>query len=345
MATSGQHLGWIKKGDTLIEWKQYTQAIAAYEKAIKLKPNCVEAWLGKGKALLENREHDRAIAAFEKVIKLKPEDFEGYYYKAATLEDAERWPETTAFYEELTVLLPQQPGGWFFQGMFLNRQQRYEEAMSSLDRAIALSPTPMYLMARSIALERMGRYQAALNDIDRLLITGDAALAWIQHAKLLEKLEQYAAAIDSYSQASRCDPRLMEPWENRVALLLHLDRWDEAHDIALTLTKVFVEFEPVWTLLGQVLSWQGQYAEAIAHYSQALAFDPAAPAAFYGLAVCYAHQEQAELARDNLAQAIELDADYREKARLETAFASLLALLDSSAATPPAGAPEPPATG
>ena len=340
MATSGVHLGWLKKGDTLLEWKQYKQALEAYGKAIKLKSNCVEAWLGQGKALLEQGEYDRAIAAFEKVIKLKPQDFEGYYYKAATLEEADRVAETTAFYQEVTTLLPKLAGPWFFQGMFLNRQQRYEAAMNSLDRAVELSPTPMYLMARSIALERMERYQEALDDIDRILITGDAALAWIQHAKLLEKLERYEAAIDSYGQASRCDPRLMEPWENRVALLLQLERFDEAHNIALTLLKVFVEFEPVCTLMGQVMSWQGNYGEAIAHYSQALEFDPEAPAAFYGLAICYAHQAQIELAQDNLARAIALDEEYREKARLETALASL-AEPDAIPIELPAVEPEP----
>jgi tetratricopeptide (TPR) repeat protein len=340
MAASGQHLGWIKKGDTLLEWKQYKQAVDAYDKAIKLKSNCIEAWLGKGKALLESRDYDRAIAAFEKVIKLKPQDFEGYYYKAAALAEAQRFEETTAFYQEVTVLLPQESGAWFFQGMFLSHRAQYPEALAALDRAIQLSATPMYLMTRSITLEKMGRNQEALDDLDRMLLTGEAASVWVDRAKLLEKLGDYEEAIDSYGQASRCEPRLMEPWENRVALLLQLNRFDEAHKIALTLVEVFVDFEPVCTLMGQVMRCQGNYAEAIAYYSQALALDPETPAAFYGLAICYALQDQRALAQDNLERAIALAESYRETAQTEAAFSSLLAVPALNPAELPTDNPE-----
>jgi tetratricopeptide (TPR) repeat protein len=342
MATSGKHLGWIKKAADLMEWKQYKQAIAAYEKAIKLKSNCVEAWLGKGQALLESGEYDAAIGAFERVIKLQPQDFEGYYYKAAALEEAERLDETEAFHREIVEVLPKTPGAWFFYGMFLNRQKRYEEALTLISRAIDFTPAAMYLLARSICLEKMERYQAALDDLDRLLLQDDSALAWTNHANLLVKLERYEAALDSYGQASRAEPRLMEPWEKRVALLLQLDRWDEAHKIALTLTKVFTDFEPAWTLLGQVMQWQGQYDEAIAHYSRAIEFDvdDDAAKAFYGLAVCYAQQGQGDLASGNLQRAIALDATYRDTAKTEPAVANLLESAEFQALLPVPDAPQ-----
>ena len=326
MAVSGQHLGWIKKGNTLLEWKQHKQAIAAYDKAISLKSNCFEAWLGKGQALLDSREYDLAIAAFEKLIKLQPQDFTGYYYKAATLEEADRLEATADFYQTVTALMPQEPGAWFFQGVFLTRQQQYEAAIDCFDRAIAINLSPMYLMARSIALENLERYQAALDDLDRLLLTGDSALVWISRAQLLEKLEQYEEALDSYGQASHCDPRLMEPWENRVRLLLQLDQVDKAQTIALTLTGVFDDVAAVWVLMGQVTRWQQQYEAAIAHYSRALELDAAAADACYGLAICSAQLDQAELAQKHLEQAIALDANYREKAQAELALAALLTL-------------------
>ena len=78
MSKSGQHLGWVKKAETFAEWKQYKQAIAAFDKAIKLKPNYVEAWMGKGRALMELEDLDRAIAAFKKVINLEPKNFDAW---------------------------------------------------------------------------------------------------------------------------------------------------------------------------------------------------------------------------------------------------------------------------
>ena len=47
--------------------------LAAYEKALVLKPDLAEAWLGRGNVFAELKRYDEASAAYDKALALKPD--------------------------------------------------------------------------------------------------------------------------------------------------------------------------------------------------------------------------------------------------------------------------------
>ena len=47
--------------------------LAAYDKALALKPDLAEAWLGRGNVFFELKRYDEAFAAYDKAFSLKPE--------------------------------------------------------------------------------------------------------------------------------------------------------------------------------------------------------------------------------------------------------------------------------
>ena len=47
--------------------------LAAYDKALALKPNVAEAWLGRGNVFTGLKRHDEAFAAYDKALALQPD--------------------------------------------------------------------------------------------------------------------------------------------------------------------------------------------------------------------------------------------------------------------------------
>jgi protein O-GlcNAc transferase len=60
-------------GQVLSPLRRHNEALAAYDRAISLKPDLAEAWFGRGQALTALRHYGEAYAAYDRAIKLMPE--------------------------------------------------------------------------------------------------------------------------------------------------------------------------------------------------------------------------------------------------------------------------------
>ena len=80
------------------------------------------------------------------------------------------------------------------------------------------------------------------------------------------------------------------------------------------------DLHEAWNNRGIVLDNLGRYEEAMQSYNQALEINPDDARSYYGLACCYALQENIELAIENLRHAINLDSQYREMAKTDSDF-------------------------
>ena len=53
--------------------QKYAEAIAAYNKALRYKPDNYESWYSKGNALLNLNRYQEAILSYNQAIKYKPD--------------------------------------------------------------------------------------------------------------------------------------------------------------------------------------------------------------------------------------------------------------------------------
>lgn len=135
-----KELGWYNRGEKLRKSQRYEEAIAAYDKAIKIKPDYSEAWYAKAYSLYQWRRYEEAITAYEQVIKLHPDDGDSWYYRGWMLGELQRYEEAIRSYEQAVKIDPNVSEYWFFQGNILYQLQRPEEASASYDKAIQLQP-------------------------------------------------------------------------------------------------------------------------------------------------------------------------------------------------------------
>lgn len=140
LADSPDATDWYAQGNLLMKNKNYTQAIAAYEKATSLAPDYYEAWNSKADALNRAQLFKEALVSSDKTLSLNPEYVQGWINRGYILYNLGRTDDELKAYEKAISLDPSNPDAWFNKGYSLAGMKRYDEAISVFDKVQSLDP-------------------------------------------------------------------------------------------------------------------------------------------------------------------------------------------------------------
>jgi tetratricopeptide (TPR) repeat protein len=307
MAAKNEHLGWMKKGESYVEWKQYKQAITAFDKAIKAKPNYAPAWKAKSLLLEDLEDHAQSIECCKKWIKYDPDDSEAWVIYANALQAIADFPATHAAYAEAMALFPDEPMLRVFYALFYKRQEQPDQAIDLLKQAVEVRADPLILTIRSQILSEYGQFDAALADLDRIAIHGDFYMVEHNRGEILEKMERYDEALDAYTIAMQAEPSEIVVWQKKGFLLEKLERYDEALDW-YSFSQVAVGSAGL-LMKAQLLQTLKRHDEAIALFRQVSELEPEDYSLYYDIAVCQIQQGDTDAAITSLETAIALAPD------------------------------------
>jgi len=92
---------WIACGNVLYHYRRLTCAgpiLAAYDRALAIKPDLAEAWLGRGNVLNLVGRDDEALAAYDQAVALEPDLAESWLGRAGALHELKRLDEAILAY-------------------------------------------------------------------------------------------------------------------------------------------------------------------------------------------------------------------------------------------------------
>ena len=117
----------FKMGDTFTDGKQYSDALAAYDRALAVRPDDPHVWFKKGNVLLRLDRYEEALSAYDHA---SPLDTQGRVS--------------------------------FIKGFTLQKLRRYEESISACDRALAIDPNLAIAQStKNFSLQELKRRDAA----------------------------------------------------------------------------------------------------------------------------------------------------------------------------------------
>ncbi len=128
------------RGVALHERRRYDEALAAYERAIALKPDFVEALNNRGNILSELVRLDEALASYDRALALRPDFAESLDNRGVALYDLRRFDEALASHERVLALNPDNPEALNNRANALHALKRHDEALAGYKRAIVLQP-------------------------------------------------------------------------------------------------------------------------------------------------------------------------------------------------------------
>lgn len=111
----------------------------------------------------------------------------------------------------------------------LSELGRHSEALSSFDRAIALSNSPSDWLNRGATLHAMGRIDEAIRSYDKAIeLDPDFCVTHCNRAHALLDANREAEALAGYEKAVALEPQMAEAYLGRALALKKLRRLEEA---------------------------------------------------------------------------------------------------------------------
>lgn len=191
-----RHSIWNNRGTVLFRLKKYDEAILAYDEAIKLKPDYYQALFNKGNVYAKLNKFNKAIQAYNEAIKLKPDSDKALFYKGKTYAKLSNFKKAIQAYDEAIKLKPDYYQAWHNKGNAQYKSNQHADAIKSYDEAIRINP--------------------------------DSYSAWYNKGIALQDIHNYDNAIASYNEAIRIKPDHFNAHHNKARCLKQLGNLTEA---------------------------------------------------------------------------------------------------------------------
>lgn len=159
---------YLLQGDILARLKRYSDAVEAYNQAIRLNPK-PNSYISRGEVRFQMGDKQGAIADFNKVIELNPKSSDAYIFRAAfrynRLRDVEGGD---ADFAEAINLKPDYFEAYYRRGNFRYNWQNYQGALEDYNKFIQNLPhyAPVYYQ-RGLVHRQLGDKQAAIVDFQK----------------------------------------------------------------------------------------------------------------------------------------------------------------------------------
>lgn len=158
------------RGNVLRDLGRHEEALASYDRALRLKPDYAKAFYHRGNTLLNLKRPEDALASYDRALKLKPDYADALYNCGVALQSLKRPEEAVARYDRALQLKPEDAEALNNRGNALLDLRRPAQALISYDRALSFKPDYVdVLHNRGLALLKLKRPEDAVQSYARLL--------------------------------------------------------------------------------------------------------------------------------------------------------------------------------
>jgi tetratricopeptide (TPR) repeat protein len=212
-----------------LQARQYDHAVEWISRAIRQQPK-TDYLTNLGTALLSQGRPEEAVAAFDKAVQLKPDDADLWRNLGNVLADVHRLAEAILSYQQALKLNPHHCDAAHRVGLLLHRLNRSEEALVyfNMHGKIPSDSAPK-LQMRALALYIQNKFEEGLRDIERAhALDPTNAEICNQAGAFLRQLGRDEQALRWFDRALLLWPNYPGALSNKAFALTHLHRFEEA---------------------------------------------------------------------------------------------------------------------
>ena len=154
----------------LVEKLDRKMALNAYDKALRLNPDLVEAYHNRGMIKITLGQWEAALADYDAAIARNPDYAQAYYSRGFVKEVLDQREAALADYDAAIAQKPDYTQAYYNRGMVKEALGQWDAAIADYDAAIAQKPD--YNQAyyrRGVAKEALGQWDAAIADYDEAI--------------------------------------------------------------------------------------------------------------------------------------------------------------------------------
>jgi protein O-mannosyl-transferase len=240
--TSDNAIAHNNLGNDLIEQGRVGEAITHCQKALEIKPDCVEAHLNLGNALDKMGNVDEAMVHYQKALEIKSDSAEAHNNLGVTLFRKGKGDEAIVHLQKALEIKPD-----------------YVEAHNNLGNV---------LLQKGSVDEAIVQYQKALE------IKPDYVEAHLNLGNALDKKGNVDEAMVHYQKALEIKSNSAEAHNNLGVTLFRKGKGDEAIVHLQKALEIKPDYMEAHLNLGNAFLQKGSVDEAVAHYQKVLQIKP-----------------------------------------------------------------------
>ncbi|MEO8284814.1 MAG: tetratricopeptide repeat protein [Chloroflexota bacterium] len=294
----------------------WSNASKEYAAAAERDQNYFQAFLSLSRSLFMEDKYSDALAATDHAMALRPDDPQPYRWKA---EAELALGDTDAALSALGTLLRLNSGDATALALTARAYASKGDEASALDyaqQAVSAAPqNPAGRLALGDLYLSGSRPQDALETFGKVLDTGDAhsqSLAMVGEARAFAMMGQQDKAVQMFNSAAQKDSTAAEPYLYIGNLYVGAGQWDKA----LQSYRGAVQLRPNWSLalysLGRAYLQRKDLQNAQNAFAKAVTYGPNMVEAWFGLGMAHRGQGHANEAIQALTKATELNSTYSE---------------------------------
>jgi tetratricopeptide (TPR) repeat protein len=197
-----------KRGCDLEKRGLHADALPFFLQAESLDPGYIDAIFEAGNCYLHVEQVPEAIAQFDKIVKLEPNNSEVYRRRATALKGVDRWKEAYDDFSKSIKLTPDIANVYTSMAEVCEHLGKWQEAIDNYDKYLAIDPGyDRAFCQRALIFLRIKNYPKAIDDYSHVIkMNPQDDFAHKQRGDTYMLMKQYQKAADDYSEALRLDP-------------------------------------------------------------------------------------------------------------------------------------------
>ncbi len=305
----------VDRGTGFYEIGNCQQAIAAYDRALDLDDQCIDAYCGRGNALRYIGEYSRSGADFDAALKLNPECGIAYIGRALA-NTFEHHAEVSPIADfELGKNLLDHPTNaieYLMRGSAKAQLRDNQGAMADYNQAIELNPRLVVAYNNRGSLrQNSGDISGALIDFSTVLrIDPQSATAYNNRAIIYTQIGRLEEAVSDYHQAIELEPDFVSVYNNLGNAYCQMGKSAEAIAQYSHAIKFDPEFAVAYSNRANVHRIIHDFRAALGDYDQAIGLDPKLVIAYYNRGICHRQVGNHQAAIDDYTKTLTLDPQY-----------------------------------
>jgi putative PEP-CTERM system TPR-repeat lipoprotein len=294
---------WIAEVPLRVRSRQFTEALAAADQALKLSPDNAEALYQKGATFHAMNQTAQALAAYERATQAQPTHAETRLARAGLLVDLGRDADALAEVDELQRIKPNDPRGTYLRALLAERAGNAAASKAALKKITELlDPVPIeFIRYRPQLLMLNGLAHYSLGELEKSKPFLELATRQQAANPLVKLLAQVAIAEGNPNRAADLLDGYVKahPGDGQALLMLasvHMNQGRHARAVALMQDALKAKDSADYrTALGISLLQSGKTALGADELAKAYKADP--KQTYAGLALVTVHLRDGQMAK------------------------------------------------
>ncbi|WP_155839077.1 tetratricopeptide repeat-containing sulfotransferase family protein [Limnospira platensis] len=262
-------------GSLYAKQSQWQPAITAYKTALKINPNLAGAYRNLAKVWTELEDTDNFMKCQYKALQLEPEkgSADDYIKLGNLFLKCRQFTKAIACYRQAIKLYPDTSEAYHNLGEVLKALKRPKQAILSYQKALKVNPqsTMTYRSLEKILIEHHQWDELIKVYYQHLTVDYNCFETYRNLGKILLQKGQIQDAMNAFLKAIEIKPDFSWSYWNLWNILAEYEQLDQAREILVAAIDRFSDSEQVKLNLGELLSHQNKFPEAMVAYRDAAA--------------------------------------------------------------------------